>query len=165
MTDTTQPPPDFREALRFWPRLGFISFGGPAGQIAILHRELVERKRWITEERFLAGFAFCTVVTTYATFLPSLTLVFLGAPYVDHVQSLPRLAGAIRAIGAAVTAVIASLGLDYGLAVLLPRDSSAPDFFALVTMVAAAIALRLGLNLGAVLLGGVEVGFLHHFIS
>ena len=43
----------FREALRYWARLGFISFGGPAGQIAIMHRELVDRRRWISEERFL----------------------------------------------------------------------------------------------------------------
>lgn len=60
MSETIEPQPGFREALRFWTRLGFISFGGPAGQIAILHRELVERKRWITEERFSAGLAFCT---------------------------------------------------------------------------------------------------------
>lgn len=105
------------------------------------------------------------VVTTYATFLPSLTLVFLGAPYVDRVQSLPRLAGALRAIGAAVTGVIASLGLDYGRAVLLPGGSSAfPDFFALANIIAAAIALRLGLSLGVVLLAGVAVGLLHHII-
>ena len=38
----------FREALRFWLKLGFISFGGPAGQIAIMHRELVEEKKWVT---------------------------------------------------------------------------------------------------------------------
>ena len=43
----------FGDALRFWFKLGFISFGGPAGQIAIMHRELVERKRWISERRFL----------------------------------------------------------------------------------------------------------------
>src|SRR5918992_3991385 len=43
----------FAEALRFWVKLGFISFGGPAGQIAIMHRELVERRRWISEDRFL----------------------------------------------------------------------------------------------------------------
>ena len=43
----------FAEAFRFWVKLGFISFGGPAGQIAIMHRELVERRRWIGEERFL----------------------------------------------------------------------------------------------------------------
>jgi chromate transporter len=43
----------FRQALRFWLKLGFISFGGPAGQIAIMHRELVERHHWISERRFL----------------------------------------------------------------------------------------------------------------
>ena len=42
----------FGEAFRFWLKLGFISFGGPAGQIAIMHRELVERKKWISEEKF-----------------------------------------------------------------------------------------------------------------
>jgi chromate transporter len=43
----------FREALGFWFKLGWISFGGPAGQIALLHQELVERRRWISENRFL----------------------------------------------------------------------------------------------------------------
>ena len=45
--------PSRGEAFWFWLKLGFISFGGPAGQIAIMHRELVEDKRWISEERFL----------------------------------------------------------------------------------------------------------------
>ncbi len=52
----------FREALRFWAKLGFISFGGPAGQIAIMHRELVELKRWISEERFLHALNFCMLL-------------------------------------------------------------------------------------------------------
>jgi chromate transporter len=43
----------FGEAVRFWLKLGFISFGGPTGQIAIMHQELVERRRWISEGRFL----------------------------------------------------------------------------------------------------------------
>ncbi len=42
----------FAEAFRFWVKLGWISFGGPAGQIAIMPRELVERRRWLSEERF-----------------------------------------------------------------------------------------------------------------
>lgn len=50
----------FREAFRFWLKLGFISFGGPAGQIAIMHRELVERRRWVSEERFLHALIFIT---------------------------------------------------------------------------------------------------------
>jgi chromate transporter len=52
----------FPEAFRFWVKLGFISFGGPAGQIAIMHKELVERKRWISEERFLHALNYCMLL-------------------------------------------------------------------------------------------------------
>jgi len=52
----------FREAFRFWLQLGFISFGGPAGQIAIMHRELVEKRRWISEKRFLHALNFCMLL-------------------------------------------------------------------------------------------------------
>lgn len=52
----------FGEALRFWLKLGFISFGGPAGQIAIMHRELVEERRWISEKRFLHALNYCMLL-------------------------------------------------------------------------------------------------------
>jgi len=52
----------FASALRFWLKLGFISFGGPAGQIAILHQELVERRRWISEGRFLHALNYCMLL-------------------------------------------------------------------------------------------------------
>lgn len=52
----------FSEALRFWLKLGFISFGGPAGQIAIMHAELVERRRWISEARFLHALNYCMLL-------------------------------------------------------------------------------------------------------
>lgn len=52
----------FGEALRFWAKLGFISFGGPAGQIAIMHAELVERRRWISEGRFLHALNYCMLL-------------------------------------------------------------------------------------------------------
>ena len=52
----------FGEALRFWLKLGFISFGGPAGQIAIMHAELVERRRWISEKRFLHALNYCMLL-------------------------------------------------------------------------------------------------------
>ncbi|WP_240668444.1 chromate efflux transporter [Piscinibacter defluvii] len=52
----------FAEALRFWLKLGFISFGGPAGQIAIMHTELVERRRWISERRFLHALNYCMLL-------------------------------------------------------------------------------------------------------
>ena len=54
--------PTFREAFRFWLKLGFISFGGPTGQIAIMHTELVEKKRWLGEERFLHALNFCMLL-------------------------------------------------------------------------------------------------------
>ncbi|MFM8822869.1 MAG: chromate transporter, partial [Limnohabitans sp.] len=47
------PTVSFWQALKFWFKLGFISFGGPAGQIAIMHEELVVRRRWLSEKRFL----------------------------------------------------------------------------------------------------------------
>lgn len=65
---TTPLPPErpepvgFMEAFRFWLKLGFISFGGPAGQIAIMHTELVERRRWISEKRFLHALNYCMLL-------------------------------------------------------------------------------------------------------
>jgi chromate transporter len=56
------PRVSFGEAFRFWVKLGFISFGGPAGQIAIMHRELVERRRWLSEERFLHALNYCMLL-------------------------------------------------------------------------------------------------------
>jgi chromate transporter len=55
-------PPTFRQALAFWFKLGLISFGGPAAQIAAMHRELVETKRWMDERHFLNGLNFCMLL-------------------------------------------------------------------------------------------------------
>jgi chromate transporter len=55
-------PVPLGEALRFWLKLGFISFGGPTGQVAIMHQELVERRRWISERRFLHALNYCMVL-------------------------------------------------------------------------------------------------------
>lgn len=52
----------FRHALKFWTKLGFISFGGPAGQIAIMHHEVVERRKWIDENQFLRALNFCMLL-------------------------------------------------------------------------------------------------------
>src|SRR6202008_4552832 len=54
--------PTFREAFRFWLKLGFISFGGPTGQIAIMQTELVEKKKWISQSRFLHALNFCMLL-------------------------------------------------------------------------------------------------------
>jgi chromate transporter len=54
--------PSFSDAFRFWLKLGFINFGGPTGQIAIMHDELVDRRRWIDEDRFLHALSFCVLL-------------------------------------------------------------------------------------------------------
>src|SRR4051812_47210624 len=54
--------PTFREAFLFWLKLGFISFGGPTGQIAIMHAELVDKKEWISESRFLHALNYCMLL-------------------------------------------------------------------------------------------------------
>jgi chromate transporter len=64
-TDLPSPKPEkptFAEAARFWLKLGLISFGGPTGQIAIMHAELVEKRRWISEGRFLHALNFCMLL-------------------------------------------------------------------------------------------------------
>ena len=58
----TPPAPSFVEALRFWWKLGWISFGGPAGQIAIMHKEVVDRRRWLSEDHFLHALNFCMLL-------------------------------------------------------------------------------------------------------
>jgi chromate transporter len=55
-------PPTFRQALAFWLKLGLISFGGPAAQIAVMHRELVETKRWMDDRHFFNGLNFCMLL-------------------------------------------------------------------------------------------------------
>lgn len=59
---TSHPTVSFAEAFRYWFKLGFINFGGPAGQIALMHRDLVERRRWISEERFLHALNYCMLL-------------------------------------------------------------------------------------------------------
>jgi chromate transporter len=56
------PHPSFREAFKFWLKLGFISFGGPTGQIAIMHQELVEKRKWISNTRFLQALNYCMLL-------------------------------------------------------------------------------------------------------
>ena len=130
--ESREPPamPTRAEALRYWLRLGFISFGGPAGQIAIMHEELVERRRWISERRFLHALNYCMVLpgpeaqqlATYIGWLmhrswggivagglfvlPSLfILVALSWVYMAY-GNLPVIAGLFYGIKPAVTALV-----------------------------------------------------------
>jgi chromate transporter len=54
--------PSFAEAVRVWLKIGLLSFGGPAGQIALLHREVVDERRWVSDARFLHALNFCTLL-------------------------------------------------------------------------------------------------------
>jgi chromate transporter len=119
-----------KEAFRFWLQLGLISFGGPAGQIAIMHRELVEKRRWISEKRFLHALNFCMLLpgpeaqqlATYLGWLmhktrggitagvlfvlPSLfLLIFLSWVYMAFGQQ-PLVAGIFYGIKPAVAAIV-----------------------------------------------------------
>lgn len=123
-------PISFWEAFRFWLKLGFISFGGPAGQIAIMHTELVERRRWISEKRFLHALNYCMVLpgpeaqqlATYIGWLmhrtwggiiagglfvlPSLfILITLSWIYIAFGE-MPLVAGLFYGIKPAVTAIV-----------------------------------------------------------
>ncbi len=123
-------PPTRAEAFRYWLRLGCISFGGPAGQIALMHRELVDEKRWISERRFLHALNYCMVLpgpeaqqlATYIGWLmhrtwggivagalfvlPSLVvLVALSWLYLAY-GHLPAIAGVLYGIKPAVVAIV-----------------------------------------------------------
>ncbi|HAR46606.1 MAG: chromate transporter [Nitrospirae bacterium GWC2_57_13] len=60
--EPTSQRPTFTEAMRYWLKLGFISFGGPTGQIAIMHRDIVDRKKWVDEDHFLHALNFCMLL-------------------------------------------------------------------------------------------------------
>ena len=119
-----------REAFWYWFRLGFISFGGPTGQIAIMHQELVERRRWISERRFLHALNYCMVLpgpeaTQLATYigwlmhktrggviagtlfvLPSLFILIALAWIYMAYGDVPAIAGVLYGIKPAVTAIV-----------------------------------------------------------
>lgn len=61
-SQASQQPIGLYEAFLFWLKLGFISFGGPAGQISVMHQELVERRGWISEKRFLHALNYCMLL-------------------------------------------------------------------------------------------------------
>jgi chromate transporter len=60
--ETRVARPSLADAFRFWLKLGFISFGGPTGQIAIMQTELVEKKKWVSQSRFLPALNFCMLL-------------------------------------------------------------------------------------------------------
>ena len=130
IANTAPAPVGFGESLKYWLKLGFISFGGPAGQIAMMHLELVERRRWISEQRFLHSLNYCMLLpgpeaqqlATYIGWLmhgvkggvaagvlfvlPSLLILIALTWIYLSFGSLPAVAGILYGIKPAVTAIV-----------------------------------------------------------
>jgi chromate transporter len=129
-SDSAPQPVSLAQAFLYWLKLGFISFGGPAGQISIMHHDLVEKKRWISEQRFLHALNYCMVLpgpeaqqlATYIGWLMHRTwggiiagvlfvlpsffiLTFLAYIYMAY-GSIPAVAGIMYGIKPAVVAIV-----------------------------------------------------------
>jgi chromate transporter len=126
------PPaaPTLGEAFKYWLKLGFISFGGPAGQIAMMHQELVERRRWISEHRYLHALNFCmllpgpeaiqlaiyiswlmhgvrgAIVAGVMFFMPAFVLLSLLAGIYLNYGNVPAVQGIFYGIKPAVVAIV-----------------------------------------------------------
>jgi len=128
----------FGEAVRVWSRIGLLSFGGPAGQIALMHRELVERRRWISETRFLHALNYCMllpgpeaqqlaiyigwlmhrtwggVVAGVLFVLPGTFVILALSMLYAHFHELPLVAALFFGLKAAVLAIVAEAVLRIG---------------------------------------------------
>ena len=196
-TDSSTPeliappaPVSFMQALALWFKLGFIGFGGPAAQISLMHRELVEQRRWISEKRFLHALNYCMLLpgpeaqqlATYMCWLlhkskggiaagvlfvlPSLffliTLSWLYIAY-GHVALVAGLFYGIKpAITAAVVGVILNLAVFFAYHVLWPTGFKGSfDWIAACMAIVAAIALvRYKRNVIHVIAASAVIGLL-----
>jgi len=129
-SDAALTPPTLREATAYWLKLGFLSFGGPAGQIAMMHHDLVDKKRWISDKRFLHALNYCMILpgpeaqqlATYIGWLmhrtwggliagglfvlPSL-LILIGLSWVYmRFGDLPQVAAMLAGVKPAVVAIV-----------------------------------------------------------
>jgi len=128
----------FGEAFRFWIKLGFINFGGPAGQISIMHRELVEQKRWVSENQFLRALNFCMLLpgpeaqqlATYIGWrlygirgglvagsffiIPSIFVLLLLSYLAVAYSDVPAVTGLLYGVGPVVGAVVLEAMLRIG---------------------------------------------------
>jgi chromate transporter len=152
--------PSELEAFWFWLKLGCISFGGPAGQIAIMHEELVERRKWITERRFLHALSFCMAlpgpeaqqlasyigyslygvrgaITSGGLFVaPSFVLLcVMSGIYVEY-GNVTVVAGIVSGLGAAVVALVAAAVLRVGSRVIHTRVAVGLAVLAFLAIVA-----------------------------
>ncbi|MBR7800680.1 chromate efflux transporter [Undibacterium fentianense] len=176
MSEHSTTSPSFSEACRFWFKLGCISFGGPAGQIAIMHQELVEQRRWISERRFLHALNYCMVLpgpeaqqlATYLGWLlhgtpggivagslfvlPSLLLIIILSWVYLAFGNLPIIAGILYGIKPAVAAIVIHASYKIGTRTL--KNSSLYGIAAIAFI--ALFAFQVGfpfIILGAAVLG------------
>ena len=140
--DIALTPPTLREAVSYWFKLGLLSFGGPAGQIAMMHQDLVEKKRWISDKRFLHALNYCMVLpgpeaqqlATYIGWLmhrtwggiiagglfvlPSLLILIVLSWIYMRFGSLPQVAAMLYGIKPAVVAIVLFAAYRIGTRVL-----------------------------------------------
>jgi chromate transporter len=167
----------FGEALRWWLRLGFISFGGPAGQVAIMHDELVVRRRWISERRFLHALNYCMVLpgpeaqqlATYIGWLlhgarggiaagvlfvlPSLLILLLLSWIYLAFGEVPVVAGVLYGLKPAVTAIVLHAAWRIG-----RRALDSPPLGAIAALAFAAIYF-FEVPFPWIILGALALGF------
>ena len=178
---TSQDPPQavsFAQALAYWFKLGFISFGGPAGQIAMMHGELVERRRWISEQRFLHALNYCMLLpgpeaTQLAVYigwlmhrtaggilagalfiLPSLAILILLSWIYLAYGTLPAVAAVLYGIKPAVVAIVLAAAWRLG-------SRSLRNVWLIAIAVAALLAIAvLRVPFPAIVLGAALLGVL-----
>jgi chromate transporter len=175
--------PSLSEAFWFWLKLGFISFGGPAGQIATMHQELVERKKWISEENFLHALNYCMLLpgpeaqqlATYLGWLmhrtwggiiagvlfilPSL-LLFIGLSWVYLIFGEQAwLITLFDTIKPAVIAIIFFAAYKMGKKTLTTRLLTAVCFITFIAL------LVLNLPFPLVILGAAMAGLIYHKVN
>jgi chromate transporter len=169
--------PTFDEALRVWVKIGLLSFGGPAGQIALMHRELVENRRWLSDRRFLHALNYCMLLpgpeaqqlaiytgwllhktrgglVAGALFvLPGALLMFaISWIYIVHGQ-LPWIAAVFYGLKAAVMAIVAAAMIRLGRKIL-----TNPVMWAIAALSFAGIFF-LGLPFPLIVLSALALGW------
>ena len=175
--DTRPLPVTLSEAFWYWLKLGFISFGGPAGQIALMHTVLVERRRWISEQRFLHALNYCMLLpgpeaTQLAVYigwlmhktrggilagvlfvLPSLLIISVLAWIYLAYGSMPVVAGILYGIKPAIVAVVLAAAWRIG-------TRSLKNATLVGIAVAAFLAIALfGLPFPLIVLAAAAIGF------
>jgi chromate transporter len=182
-TTTTPTLPTFREAFIVWAKVGLLSFGGPAGQIALMHRMLVDEKRWIGEQRFLHALSYCMLLpgpeaqqlATYIGWLlhgtrgglvagilfvlpGALVMLILSATYALY-HDLPAIAALFLGVKAVVLAIVIEAILRIGRRALKNR-------IAVAIAVAAFIGIYvLRIPFPLIVLGAGVIGWIGHRFS